>query len=218
MITQTQSRVVRDATLRSTVKGGKALYDNAKPLKLPKSRKKRPLAFVRELYKRNRKMGMAVGMAVFKSRSGYKRDGAVTVEWRSLEGRLFAQPVVVTTKTGPKAQTSIEVTRHAVERVAERLETLDQQLIRDELAAACFSLFMSGLCGRSGWARCPGGYARIEHTVAGEPTVVTYISDQLAGKRLKELEFRPFASFDNNCFVTIQVPRGEVREVVYDSL
>ncbi len=55
----------------------------------------------------------------------------------------------------------VEIRRHTIERISERLGTISDKEIRNELAPAIAGIHLAKLLGRNGWVRTPNGIAPI---------------------------------------------------------
>ena len=141
MITQTQSRVVRDATLKHTLMAqqevGKLMGKrNAGPCSVTN----RVRRGTNRLYDMMNKCGSAISLVYYKSPKGGKHDVATFGAWDVHEGRLSAEFYKVTQKAAVENHHCVEVSRHAIERISQRLKTIDTKLIRTELIPAVVAL------------------------------------------------------------------------------
>jgi hypothetical protein len=177
------SRVVRDTTIKHTLRGEQdflSLFD-----KTPKdfdrfSLSKRTAAITRYIYKIAKQHGVAVGRILVKSSNGGKHDTGILSWWGTYSSRLSAHFYEFKLNHF-KGLPDVDISRHAIERVSERLGTIDTQVVRNELAPAVISIGMTPHAGRGGWAKTQHGMVRYEFDLTlMNNVIVTFISDEQA--------------------------------------
>jgi hypothetical protein len=183
MIDPVTSRVVRDTTIKYTLRGEQnflSLFDN-KPKDFDGvSLSKRTAAITRYVYKIAKQHRVAVGRILVKSPNGGKHDAGILSWWGTYSGRLSAHFYEIKLHHF-KELPDVDVSRHAIERVSERLGTIDTQVVRNELAPAVISIGVTPHAGRGGWAKTQHGMVRYEYDLTLKNNViVTFLAEEQA--------------------------------------
>ena len=194
MITKAQSRVVRDATLKRTNRQFNAVFDRliqGEP-SAPTPSKAAKLLYG-AMWDGFRREGIAAFRVSKHIRNKPKRFNGYLGEWAVLaeSQRLACDMLRIYFDKEPEIEflTVMSISRHSIERVSERLGTLDPQAIRDELCAVPAAFFaeqylvgLEPLEHGKYISKTPHGIAVIAYE-EDEMVVTTWISDATAGKK-----------------------------------
>jgi hypothetical protein len=184
-INPVQARVVRDATLKSITGAQEELeaWANSADHKKPTPTKAVPY-YTDLIYREMRNLNIAICKVIIRLRR-HKKNMGLIVEWEESDGQLYGVANKITGHPTPDITFLFEVSvrRHALERVSERLGTLDTLKVRNELSAAVSSILLeiatiSQLNDGEYYARTPHGLAMliIEDE---EPVITTWIPNEL---------------------------------------
>jgi hypothetical protein len=194
------ARIVRNAAIAKTSRASDALitYFDSTSAPKPPSRSKKVPFYARKLYKAFKAHNVAI-FHYIDVRDRVKQSFALVGEWIAGDGKLhaFVGEISLSGEEPLKDFLLIYVSRHALERVSERLHTLDTAIIRDEFASAVAAIAFEWLDSRSGsyYARTPHGIAIVAITRERlEVCITTWISEGMAKPGQLNLSWMPYKS------------------------
>lgn len=194
------ARRVRDKTLSTTNEAKQKIDRIMGEYDLPhRSKSKFVNHATSDFYRLYKKRGLAISKILYLPRKKNEKWGLVG-HWDEVGGVLYGfyymfipinqenQGVLL----GPK----IRVSRHAIERVSERLGTINPQEIKNELSPAVSSLAI--YCGSNWDARRREYYAKTQHGIAiavsegDDQTITTWVSDELTRSDQRSILWKPY--------------------------
>jgi hypothetical protein len=193
------ARLIRKKTLKRVGNDTKRYEDillSSPPKQLTSTRKS-----VKILADHFFKRGKSVNLAIFKFiptvKSPKKRAASIGV-WSIEKETLYAIAIVILGFPTPKTQVlfAVRIRDHAIERVSERLNTLDDIIIRDELATAACSIILSMGRWDSGefYAKTLHGVALVRKFEDGTTVLTTWISNEMLKDNQIKNDWEPYSS------------------------
>jgi len=189
VITKTQSRIVRDATLKDIHSRQEKAFEHCRGSVEGVT----PSNIAKFLHQAMYRAANAAGVAAFaierRVRGKRKKFSGYYGEWGVYEGRLFCA-AAWTYFDGNEPQIEdfvlMDISRHALERVSERLNTLDRDEIRKEMAPVpasfCAELIVGEPAPGEYMARTANGIAIIQHHGDDIPIVTTWIDEDICNR------------------------------------
>ena len=195
------ARRVRDTTIKHAISSERdfmSLFDGEMRSFDSISISRRVSAMTKYVYKIAKKRDAAIGRVLVKSSKGGKHDIGIVSWWGTYQGRLSAKFVRLKLDDCSEMP-DVDVSRHAIERISERLDTIDTKLIRDELDSAIISIATTRINGRGGWAKTPNGVVRYEYDLSlKNHVIVTYISDEMTSGEKGDWHWIPKSPVSNS--------------------
>ena len=187
------ARLIRDRTLSSTAELVAEI--DAKLLQPPEqlpTMSKSTHYLTNLFYKTAKSKGAAIFKMLLTSRKSAKKNQGIFAEWAVDDGRLVAYAYLVRC-FDVQPNFTVVVSRHAIERVSQRLGVIKPQDIRDELATAIAGCYLSYHCREVGeyLASTPHGYAIMVLDEKGW-RMPTWISKEQAWASQSELRWQDF--------------------------
>ena len=191
------ARIIRDKTLKRVGSDLKKLDETLESIPFPKitSVKKAVKLYADFLYKTVKSKNLAI-IKFTPPSSNAKNNIALIGTWHLIDSTLYAIGITINGFPIPRATPlyEIRVRDHAIQRVSQRLGTIDDVLVRNELSVAAGSILMSVMQLGSGeyYARTPHGVALVRKFEDNATVLTTWISNEMLKRDQIKKEWEPF--------------------------